>query len=272
MKRAIFMGRRPHSIQALEHLLASGWEIPLVVAPSGTGREVPYWSPRLRDVALSLGLKVVADTDIYQALRDDWAGPVTPAELRGIDLVVSFLFWKRIKRQLIDLPRLGCLNFHPAPLPDYRGLGGYNFAILDELSHWGATVHNVDEAFDTGSIIEVARFAFDHSTHTALSLERATRPVIVDLFRRTIDRLAADRRLPGTPQGGGRYINRAEFEAAKRVDPSWTANRIETLARAFWYPPFEGAYLEIDGRRFTLAPAVALRALTELHQEGPRGA
>ena len=57
--------------------------------------------------------------------------------LGEVDLVVSFLFWNRIREPLISLGRVGCLNLHPAPLPDFRGVGGYNVAILEGRAGMG---------------------------------------------------------------------------------------------------------------------------------------
>lgn len=262
--KIIFLGRRPHSIEALQWLLERGHEVTRVVAPSGSGKEVPYWSPRLRDFALARGLRVVSDTDIYDELE---AGDAS-SELHDTDLVVSFLFWKLIKAPLIDLPRYGCINFHPAPLPDYKGLAGYNFAILDQLPEWGASVHYVDATFDTGSIIQVDRFAFDWRKDTAFSLERATRPVLVRLLAKTIARVEEHGELPVLPNLGGRYINRSDMEDAKKLDiEHLTADDVDLRVRAFWYPPFEGAYIEKDGQRFTLVTKSILRSLTSLHDE-----
>ena len=71
-------------------------------------------------------------------------------DLEGTDLVLSFLFWRLIRPPLIDLGRIGCLNFHPAPLPDWRGLGGYNVAVLEGLTEWGVSAHFVDEELRHG--------------------------------------------------------------------------------------------------------------------------
>ena len=69
----------------------------------------------------------------------------TPSPPGDVDLVISFLFWNRIREPLISLGRVGCLNFHPAPLPDLRGVGGYNVAVLEGLREWGVSCHFVDE-------------------------------------------------------------------------------------------------------------------------------
>jgi methionyl-tRNA formyltransferase len=260
--RIVFMGRRPHSIDALRWLIDEGHEIAAVVTMSGIDPEVPFWSPCLRDYAVSNALPLMSEAELYQ----DLAGTDTEKKLADVDLVVSFLYWKRIKPPLIEAPRFGCINFHPAPLPAYRGLGGYNFAILHRRERWGATAHYVDEMLDTGPIIDVREFGFDWRSATALSLERATRPVIVELFKSTIRRVAESGRLPTRPNTGGHYYSRREFEEAKRLDlATMSAEEVDLRARAFWYPPFEGAYIEHDGERFTVAPRSAMGNLSVLH-------
>ena len=185
----------------------------------------------------------------------------------SVDLVVSFLFWKRITPAMAELASRGCINFHPAPLPDYKGLGGYNFAILDKLSRWGVTAHYVDEAFDTGPIIEVKRFPFDWQTATAFSLEQETRSITVDLFKEVITRVEKEKVLPATENIGGRYFTREDMDGGKRIDlKTMNAEEIDLRARAFWYPPFDGAYIEVEGQRFTLAPTSVLSSLQVLHK------
>jgi hypothetical protein len=52
--------------------------------------------------------------------------------VQNVDLVISYLFWKKIRKPLIELGLKGCINLHPAPLPDYKSRAGYNTAILDQ--------------------------------------------------------------------------------------------------------------------------------------------
>ena len=89
----------------------------------------------------------------------------------NVDVVISFLFPKLIREPLCPLGRVGCLNFHPAPLPDYRGLGGYNIAILEGL-RVGVSCHFVDERFDTGDLVEVERFPSIRRRHRLVARPR----------------------------------------------------------------------------------------------------
>ena len=183
------------------------------------------------------GLQLVGEAELY-------ADP--PAD---VDVVISFLYWKLIREPLVSLGRIGCLNFHPAPLPDLRGLGGYNVAILEGHEEWGVSCHFVDEHFDTGDLVEVERFPLDAANATAFSLDLASQERLLALFQRVMTRALAGEELPRTPQGEGRYVTREEFEELRRVRPG---DDIERKLRAFWYPPYPGALIEVDGRTLTL--------------------
>jgi methionyl-tRNA formyltransferase len=185
--------------RALDWLVEQGIDVAAVVAsePDSFTRD----DQRVDLVAERHGLPLVSDSDLYESPPDD------------LDLVISFLFWKRIREPLLSLGRLGCLNFHPAPLPDMRGLGGYNVAVLEGKSEWGVSCHFVDAEFDTGDLVEVERFPIDPGSATAFS---------VDL----------DRKL-----------------------------------RAFWYPPYPGAVVEVDGRELTLVSEQLLADAARAYRE-----
>jgi methionyl-tRNA formyltransferase len=172
-------------------------------------------------------------------------------------LVISFLFWKLIREPLVSLGRIGCINFHPAPLPEMRGLGGYNVAILEGREDWGVSCHFVDERFDTGALVEVERFPIDVERETAFSLDLKSQARLLELFQRVMGRALAGEELPRTPQGEGRYVTRQEFEELRWVR---SGDDLARKLRAFWYPPYPGAVIELDGRLLTL---VDERLLTE---------
>jgi methionyl-tRNA formyltransferase len=181
-----------------------------------------------------------------------------------VDLVVSFLFWKRIREPLLSLGRIGCLNFHPAPLPDLRGVGGYNVAVLEGMTEWGVSCHFVDSGFDTGDIVEVERFPIDADTATAYSVDLDSQEHLYGLFQRVMRRALAGEELPRTPQGEGRYVDREEFESLRRVRPG---DDLDRKLRAFWYPPHPGAVVEVDGRELTLVDAALLGEVAHLYRE-----
>ncbi|MEJ7788770.1 MAG: formyltransferase family protein [Thermoleophilaceae bacterium] len=234
--RAIFMGKHKRSaVAALEYLVQRDLEVLAVVAPDDPGDATAQ--QRLDLAAERHGLKLASDGDLYD-------GAVS---LDGVDLVLSFLFWKRIRRPLIGAGRIGCLNFHPAPLPDMRGLGGYNVAILEDFAEWGVSAHFVDEGFDTGDLVRVERFGIDREHETALSLDIRSQERLLGVFREVIDMALTGVALPRRPQGEGRYVTREEFDRLRVIDLSEPPEVTERRIRAYWYPPYDGATLGPGG-------------------------
>jgi methionyl-tRNA formyltransferase len=243
------MGKNKLSaIEGLKYVVEKGIEVVAVVAPPKDATTPVEES--LFHAANDLGIPTASDVELYEHLKPESDRSVY--NLDNVDLVISFLFWKRIKKPLIDLPRIGCINFHPAPLPDVRGVAGYNIAIYEKLATWGVSAHFVDESFDTGDIIEVLRFDIDADNETAFSLEAKSQAMLLELFKRVIDVVHRDGPLSRSPQGKGRYISKPDFEKMRKIQPEDSLEEIERKIRAFWFPPHGGAFVEIHGKEFTL--------------------
>jgi methionyl-tRNA formyltransferase len=247
--RVVFLGKHKRSAaRALEFLVENGCEVVAVEAPEPDATTVE--SQRVDLVAKRHGLRLAGDEELY--------AEAAAGALGELDLVVSFLHPRRILAPLIELPRVACLNFHPAPLPDLRGLGGFNVAILEGLSEYGVSAHHVADTFDTGDLVEVHRFPIDADRETAWSLDLRSQEALLSLFERVIGSVLAGEELPRTPQGEGRYVNREEFESLRVVRPGDAVELTARRIRAFWYPPYEGAVLEVDGERYTLVDGAIL--------------
>jgi methionyl-tRNA formyltransferase len=253
--RVVYLAKHKRSAaRALEYLVESGCEVPAVVV--GEPDDQTVGAQRVDLVAERHGLHRANDDDLYDG------------SIGEVDLVVSFLYPRLLRPALIELPRVACLNFHPAPLPDLRGLGGFNVAILEARREYGVSVHHVAETLDTGDLVEVDRFPIDPDAETAWSLDLKSQERLLGLFRRVIDGLLAGEDLPREPQGEGRYVTREEFEQLRIVRPGDPPQETARRIRAFWYPPFEGAVLELDGHRYTLVDEPLLAELGRRLREG----
>lgn len=242
--KVLLLGRKSYAVEMLEWTIQQpGVEVAGVVADA---RE-----RELRDAARQFQVPVMS---LEEAERG-FAGQEPLA-----DLVVSYLFPRRIREPLISAPSLGCINFHPAILPDWKGAAGYNVAILHKLPRWGATAHYVDESFDTGPIIKTFTFDFDYRVETAWSLEKKTQALQCDLYKSIILDVREKGRLEARVQGEeGTYISKRDMEEMKRVDPN--LDDIDLKIRAFWFPPYTGAFIELKGEKYTLVNQEILQEL-----------
>ena len=81
-----------------------------------------------------------------------------PQKIESFDLGISYCYSRLITDPLLSTPRLGFINFHPAPLPAYKGGDPYTEAIQKKVTEWGVTAHYMNESYDEGPIIKVLRF------------------------------------------------------------------------------------------------------------------
>lgn len=242
------MGRKKYSAELLEWTLEQGIEVEAVVTDSHFSN-----SPTALK-AHSLNLPVISMEEAEETVMN---------KNNRIDLVVSYLFWKKIRKPLIRGPKYGCINFHPAILPDWRGTAGYNIAILNKLSEWGATAHYVDEEIDTGNIIKIYKFNFDYRIETAHSLEEKTQKIQMELYKSVLLDLKEGKVINSVTQSSeaGTYISREQMEDMKKIDSE--NDDIDLKIQAFWFPPYTGAYVEIEGKKYTLINDFILNRLKD---------
>lgn len=249
--KMIFMGRKKCAAEMLKWTVEQGIHVVAVCTDSQLPDSVTAHT------AKQLGIPIWSMEDVEKYINKN---------PDSIDFIVSYLYWKKIRKVLFERPKYGCINFHPAILPDWRGTAGYNVAILNKLSEWGATAHYVDENIDTGSIIKVYRFNFDYRIETAYSLEKKTQNIQKELYKSVILDVIAKGRLDSTVQveNSGIYISRCQMENMKKIDiTSITKEDLDLKIRAFWFPPYDGANIEIDGTIYTLVNREILNSLKD---------
>lgn len=252
------MGRKPGAARALLYLLARGISVPFVVAPKDEGYE-----NNLYKTAMAHRIRTISDKELYGLIQRNHK------DVQDIDLVISYLFWNRIKKPLLALARLGCINFHPAPLPDYKGRAGYNTAILDQRPWFGVSAHYIDsEDFDNGPIIKTLTFPIDPASETALSLEARAQSKLYELFEEVMALFIKGGPITTIPNQNGMHLTGRQLEELKLVDLEKDSPQvIERKIRAFFFPPYSGAKIRAGGKEYTLINDKILKLLAELQNK-----
>ncbi|MFT4850995.1 MAG: methionyl-tRNA formyltransferase [Sediminicola sp.] len=247
MIKVLFMGRKPVAKKCLEWLLSKPNVIVVGVLTDSQFEDSPC-----AKLATCHSLPLFSFEEALELVN---------SRKLEFDLGISMLFWRKLKGGFVDLPKLKTINFHPAPLPEYKGTAGYNLAILEGLNEWSMTAHYVDEEIDTGNIIQLETFPICEKTETALSLEKKSQVKLFSLFVDVItDVLKRKAILNSTPNSGGRYVSRCEMEAMKEVKEG---DDIARKIRAFWFPPYDGAYIKINDVKYTLVDHSILTQLAD---------
>ena len=94
-------------------------------------------------------------TPVYQpqSLKKDAEEYLTTLKELAPDVIVVAAYGKILPKEVLELPKFGCINIHASLLPEYRGAAPIQRAILDGKTETGVTVMQMSEGLDTGDML-----------------------------------------------------------------------------------------------------------------------
>src|SRR5690349_7014116 len=239
MTRVVFMGSPDFSLPTLQVLAAAYEVIGVVTQPdraSGRGRELK--PPPVKLLAQELSIPVIQPEKLRQ--------PEAMEQLRvwGPDLVVVAAFGQILKKDVLYLPRFGCINVHASLLPRWRGAAPINAAILHGDEETGVTIMKMDVGLDTGPILTQRSISLTRGD-TAGSVFEKLSHLGADLLIETLpDYLSGKIEPLPQPEEGMTYAPMLKKEAGQ-LDFTHPAEELERRIRAF--NPWPGAFMAFDG-------------------------
>lgn len=179
-----------------------------------------------------------------------WAAMLAP--LRP-DLIISGSFPWRIPADVLELPRLGAINVHPALLPKYRGPNPIRWALRNGDTAVGMTVHRTTADFDTGAILAQSSIPITESEPGEAILDRLA-ALAPQLIQRALERIA--RGEFGDPQNDDLASYAGEFDDAwGELDWSQSARTVHNQVRSWnvFRDQSDKAWARIDGEVIRVA-------------------
>lgn len=147
--KVIFMGTPDFAVGTLEALLEAGHEVTLAVTqpdkPKGRGKSMQF--PPVKEAALAHGIEVYQPRKVRE--------PECVEYLKGYqaDIIVVVAFGQILPKEILAMPRYGCINVHASLLPKYRGAAPIQWAVINGEAVSGVTTMRMDEGLDTGDMI-----------------------------------------------------------------------------------------------------------------------
>ena len=155
--KVIFMGTPDFAVGALDAIVEAGHEVVLVVTqedkPKGRGKEIQF-TP-VKEAAIKHGIEV------YQPHRVKHEEPVAKLREYNADVFVVAAYGQILSKELLDMPKYGCVNIHASLLPKYRGAAPIQWSIIDGEKVTGVTTQMMAEGIDTGDILDVIEVEID---------------------------------------------------------------------------------------------------------------
>lgn len=228
MARIVFAGTPAFSVASLQALLNSEHEVVAVYTQpdrrAGRGRQ-PQPSP-VKQVALAAQVPVCQPV----SLRD--AEAMAALRAWDADLMVVVAYGLLLPPEVLNSPRLGCINVHASLLPRWRGAAPIQRAIEAGDGETGVCIMQMDEGLDTGPVWHRASVAIDPQT-TGASLHDALAALGASALREALPRvLAGDGAPEAQPEVGACYARKLHKRDAW-LDWRRSAAELDAQVRAF---------------------------------------
>lgn len=147
--KIIYAGTPDFAVPTLESLYNNGFDVELVITQQdrrrGRGKKVQY-TP-VKEKAIELGIEVFQPVDINSQESIEKLKSLSP------DFIVVAAFGQIFRKEVLDIPKYGCINVHASLLPKYRGAAPINWAIINGETETGITIMEMEEGLDTGDMI-----------------------------------------------------------------------------------------------------------------------
>ncbi|MBY0369720.1 methionyl-tRNA formyltransferase [bacterium] len=251
MLRTVFMGTPGFAASSLAKLLEKG-KTPVAVVcqpPRAVGRGLKTQPSEVQQLAEKSGLTVLPVENVN--------APEVLAQLRDLkpDLILVAAFGQLLKKELLELPPLGCLNVHGSLLPKYRGAAPIQRAILNGEKETGVAVQRIVRKLDAGDILLTRRLPILPQDTSGTLFDRLAE-LGADALVEAVEMVESGR-TQFTPQDEAQATHAAKLTKEEAViDWSLPAEQIERQVRG--YQPWPVAETRLGNDRLKIFGAELL--------------
>lgn len=243
MLNIVFMGTPDFAKESLKAIYEAGHNILAVVTnpdkPKGRGMKlIP--SP-VKEYALEKKLKIYQPLKVRNNIEFlDKIKNLKP------DVICVVAYGKILPKELLDIPRLGCINVHGSLLPQYRGAAPIQWAVLNGDKETGITTMYMDVGMDTGDMVLKEKVEIGENETTGELWDRLSK-IGANLLVKTLKQIE-DGTAPREKQGENFTL--APMLSKEMAKINWDemdAIKIKNLVRGL--NPIMGAYSNLDGKK-----------------------
>lgn len=243
--KIVFMGTPDFAVPVLEGIIEAGYEVGYVITQpdkaKNRGKKVQF-TP-VKELALANKIAVLQPEKIKK-------DPPTVALLRDYapDVIVVVAYGQIIQREVLELPKFGCINVHASLLPKLRGASPIQHAILQGEEKTGVTIMQMSEGLDTGDMLSKVETAVGRKNCEQLHDELAQ--LGADLLIETLPKIESGAIRPEKQDDSlSTYAGMIAKQDGK-IDFNKTPTEIERQIRAF--DPWPGAYCQYGDQQMKI--------------------
>ncbi len=242
------MGTPEFGAIILDKLIKGRYKPALVITapdkPVGRGQEIT--PPAVKVVAEKHKIEIIQPEQIQSSKPN--------IQNLNPDLIVVAAFGQIIPKEILEMPKYGCLNVHPSLLPKYRGPSPIQAAIFNGDKKTGITIMLIDEKMDHGPILNQRTIMIEED-ETAVTLHDRLADLGAGLLMETISRWTRNMIKPQAQDDSQATFTKVLTKIDGRINWQKSAQDLEREVRAFYFWPGSYTFWEKTGKSITRASA-----------------
>ena len=246
MLNVLFMGTPDFALESLKSLIEANYNVIGVITnvDKPKGRGMRMIAPPVKEYAIEKNIPVYQPEKVRNNTEF-----IDEIKKLNPDVICVVAYGKILPKEILDIPKYGCINVHASILPKYRGAAPIQWAVLNGDKETGVTTMYMDIGMDTGDIIEIEKTKIDEEETTGELWNRLSKMgenLLVETLKKieqgTVTRTKQSDNFTMAPM-----LNK---EMAKINWEEKTAREIHNLVRGL--NPIMGAYTFLNGKKIKL--------------------
>ena len=246
MLNVLFMGTPDFALESLKSLIEANYNVIGVITnvDKPKGRGMKMIAPPVKEYAIEKNIPVYQPEKVRNNTEF-----IDEIKKLNPDVICVVAYGKILPKEILDIPKYGCINVHASILPKYRGAAPIQWAVLNGDKETGVTTMYMDIGMDTGDIIEIEKTKIDEEETTGELWNRLSKMgenLLVETLKKieqgTVTRTKQSDNFTMAPM-----LNK---EMAKINWEEKTAREIHNLVRGL--NPIMGAYTFLNGKKIKL--------------------
>ncbi len=243
MLNIVFMGTPDFAMKSLEAIYNEKYNILGVVTnpdrPKGRGMKLNQ-SP-VKEYALEKNMKIYQPDKVKE--NESFINEIKKL---NPDVICVVAYGKIIPKEILEIPKYGCINLHGSLLPKYRGAAPIQWSIINGDKTTGVTTIYMNEGIDTGDMILKKEVAIDENETTGELWEKMSN-IGAKLLVDTLKKIENEDAPRVKQENNASYAPMLEKSIAKIDWNKMKAIEIKNLVRGL--NPIMGAYATLNGKK-----------------------
>lgn len=254
--KIVFMGTPDFAVPSLKKLVENKYEIAAVFTQPDkkVGRKQVLTPPEVKKTALEYDIPIYQPQTLKSGEAEELIKGINP------DIIIVIAYGKILPKQILNIPKYGCINVHASLLPKYRGAAPIQWAVLNGDKKTGVCIMQMDEGLDTGDVLNTVETEIGINETSAELFDRLSE-IGASALIETLNDIESGNITPIKQMGDSCYASMID-KSLSEID--WNKDAFEIHNKIRGLQTWPCAQTKINGKEVKIHKSVLTDIVSEL--------